>query len=326
MILPPLPQRAGGEEAGERRSTNSSMSNILTLKPNDTIDIIAPASRCPVDDLPKIQKFIESWGLRCHIPKNIFGDALFSANTDAERYKQLEAALIHSDAKAIWCIRGGYGSMKLIPELTKIKNPTQNKIFIGSSDITALHLFLQTAWGWPTIHGPSLHSAAIGKVAADSLTLLQEMLFSEKILKPLTKMSPLNSLAEQDAIISASIIGGNLSLLQASLGTAWELDARNKILFVEEVNERGYRIDRMFEQLKQANKIQQTAAIILGDFIGGTEPNDTSLVPDAVKKFADACPVPVVQLHDIGHGFANDPLLLGVTATLHTGKKLVIEW
>lgn len=133
---------------------------------------------------------------------------------------------------------------------------------------------------------------------------------------------PLNTLAEKSHTLHASVTGGNLCLVQTSLGTNWQVDARKKILFLEEVGERGYRIDRMLEQLQQANVFKGTRAIIFGDFLEGEEPDGSSLVNPVLKRFAQRLDLPVIQIKGIGHGHVNFPLPLGTKATLQLGDDI----
>lgn len=300
---------------------NFSVPRFDYLKPHDIVDVIAPASRCEPIIIDKIKQFLATWQLECRIPNDLFGDDLFCSNSNEVRFRHLQDALFNSTSKAIWCLRGGYGSMKLIPELLKISPPQNKKIFIGSSDITALHIFLQDKWKWPTIHGPSLQTAAIDKVSNESLNLLKNVIFKNSNSLTLNSIVPLNKLAEKSTSFSAKMTGGNLCLIQASLGTSWQINTNDKILLIEEVNERGYRIDRMLEQLKQANIISHAQVILFGDLLGGEEPDGKSLAQDAIKKFADDCHIPVLQMTGVGHGTTNNPVILGSAATLHTGKE-----
>jgi muramoyltetrapeptide carboxypeptidase len=293
---------------------------IPYLKPYDIVDIIAPAARCPQADLYKVQEWLSSWKLTGRVTEDLFGENLFSANTDDQRFQQLEQALTNPQSKAIWCLRGGYGSMKLLPRLAQINPPDQVKLFIGSSDITALHIFFQNKWGWPTIHGPGIHSAAIGKVNIESLNQLKELLFHPLNYFTLNDITPLNSSAEKYTKLACPVIGGNLSLIEASLGTCWQMDASHKIILIEEINERGYRIDRSLEHLKQAGIFNQATAILFGDILGGEEADGQSLAQKAVELFAQTCSIPVLQIHGVGHGMTNHPILLGYPALLTTGK------
>ncbi len=296
------------------------MLKLPTLKPGDSIDIIAPASRCTDNQLILLKNLFESWQLTCMIADTIFGDDVFCANTDEIRFTHLVNALKNSQTKAVICARGGYGSMRLIPDLTKIAPPASPKLFVGMSDTTALQLYLQQQWQWPTLHGAS----APDRFSPESIASLKSILFGDVQQIKFTGLSPLNDAAKKSGTIKSYIAGGNLSLIQAGTGTAWQLDARGKIILLEDTCERGYRIDRMLQHLTQAGIFKEAAAILLGDFIEGNEPNGTSLITHALQRFAQSTTVPVVQIQGVGHGYTNFPLPLGTASTLQLGNEMTL--
>lgn len=291
------------------------MQTLLTIKPGDSVEIIAPASRCTDKALADLKALLTSWQLNCIVDENIFGKDILCANTDEMRFHLLKNALLRPETKAVICARGGYGSMRLIPELVKVKQPSNAKLFVGMSDITALHLFLQQQWQWPVLHA----ALSQDKFTAESIAAVKSVLFGET-KKIAFQGIPLNASAEKNHEIDAIITGGNLCILQTSIGTDWQIDAKDKIIFIEEVGERGYRVDRMLQQLRQANLLKKVKAIILGDFTKSEEANGTSLVKPVLERFAKECNIPVVQITGVGHGATNFPLALGVKANLCLGK------
>ncbi len=126
------------------------------LKPGDVVDVVAPGWKCSPKDLKLALEELKSWQLTPRVPKNIFAKESLFSNSDQERFMQLKRALLAKDSQAVWCLRGGYGSIRLIPYLAKLKKPSFCKAFLGLSDITSLHLFLNQYWNWSTIHGPLL--------------------------------------------------------------------------------------------------------------------------------------------------------------------------
>ncbi|MBA2710789.1 MAG: LD-carboxypeptidase [Tatlockia sp.] len=302
-----------------------SLMNSEYLKPGDTIDIVAPSSKCHPSVLAKISELLDSWGLKSRIPEDIFGDSLLYANSDEKRFSHLKDALFNKESKGVWCLLGGYGATNLIPKLNKLKPPIKSKIFIGFSDSTALHIFLQGRWGWSTIHGPSGYQASLNKVSIDSINLLKKLIFNEGSLF-YDQIAPLNSTAMQTSALYAPIIGGNLHLMQASLGTAWQINTDDKIVLIEEINERAYRIDRALTHLRQAGLFDRPKAILFGDLIDKGEPDGKFLVKDAIKAFASECNVPVLQINNIGHGPINNPIILGLTAKLSMGSSYSLEF
>lgn len=293
------------------------MGIISFLKPGDSVEVIAPASRCTESHLLVLQELLQSWELNCILDKNIFGNDLLCANTDENRLASLKNALLNPTTKAIVCARGGYGSMRLLPGLFNVTPPQQSKLFIGMSDITALNLFLMQQWHWPVLHG----GLSSDKFSLESIYDSKSLIFGEKKQISLSG-SPLNKLAKKNHTINKILTGGNLSLIQTSIGTAWQVQGENKILFLEDVSERGYRIDRMLEHLLQANIFKHVAAVVLGDFLEGKESNGTSLVQPVLERFAEHCPAPVIQIAGIGHGQDNITLPLGLSARLQLGDAI----
>jgi muramoyltetrapeptide carboxypeptidase len=289
------------------------------------IDIIAPSSTVSTNDLHTIRDMLLAWGLTPHIPDTLLGADLLCANTDEQRFEHLKNALFNETSDAIWCVRGGYGCTRLLPALAKLTPPKRQKLLIGCSDITALHIFLQQQWGWATLHAPGAKQAALGEISdADILAvknfLLQDAQSQNDNLLFNYPLVPLNTPAQKFIQITSTITGGNLCLIQASIGTFWQINPRHKILFLEEVNERGYRIDRMLTHLQQAGILEGLDSLLLGDFIGGEEPSGKSLVEPVLQRFADSCPYPVLRCRGIGHGFENHPMMLGTPITLKPGS------
>lgn len=129
-------------------------------------------------------------------------------------------------------------------------------------------------------------------------------------------MIPLNAPAEALQKLTGKITGGNMHLIQATLGTPWEIQAQDKILYLEEVGERAYRVDRILAHLDHAGILKQVKAIIFGDMVDPGEPNGQFLVNDVVKAFAQSCPIPVLQLSNTGHAHQNWPVILGTVVNI----------
>jgi muramoyltetrapeptide carboxypeptidase len=293
------------------------------LQPGDLVDIIAPGSAYDFTVINKVKDFLAKWELRCHIPKNIFGKDLLCANSDKARFQQLKAALLNKKSKAVWCLRGGYGSARLMSMLNELAAPAHNKLFMGFSDITVLHAFLQRQWRWATLHGPSLNQCVNNDIAESSVQKLRAIIFGEQQHINFN-MAPLNKLAKIKSIIESTIVGGNLCLIQTSIKTWWQPNTKNKIIFLEETNERAYRVDRMLVHLQQAGFFNQIKAVVFGDFTGGLEADGKSLVASVLKRFAEQCNFPVLQVAGIGHGKVNDPIPLGTKTVLQLGSKPVL--
>ena len=290
------------------------------LKPGATVDIIAPAGGCAPESLTQIKTLLKNWQLTPRISPELLGEDLLCANTDENRFQHLQEALFNAESSAVWCVRGGYGCTRLIPELLKLKAPKTNKLFIGFSDITTLHLFLQQQWHWQTLHGPSANQVAHDRIDEASIQEFKKLIFGE-LNQLVFSLVPLNTKQSHATPIKAPITGGTLTLIQTSLGTPWQIDTKDKILFLEEVNESAYRIDRMLQHLQQSGILQHVKAILLGDFIPPQENKDGTLIQSVLARFANEQRVPVFHIPGIGHGKTNRSLPLGANAELSLDTK-----
>jgi muramoyltetrapeptide carboxypeptidase len=293
------------------------------VKKNSTIDIIAPASGvCDPSILEQLKILLKSWQLIPRFSPDLFGHDLLCANSDEKRFQQLQEALLNTSSDAIWCLRGGYGCTRLMPSLLKLKAPKKCKLFIGFSDITALHLFLQQKWHWQTLHGPSINqvvSNLIDKANSDELRkiIFGELNQLEYLLKPYRQINNSSNFTD---FIQAPLTGGSLTLIQASLGTDWQIETNNKILFLEDVNESAYRIDRMLQHLQQSGIFNPVKAILIGDFIFPKRINEEKLIQSVIARFAGEQNLPVFHCPGIGHGKKNRSLPFAISTVLDFNK------
>jgi muramoyltetrapeptide carboxypeptidase len=251
------------------------------------------------------------------------GKDLFCANTDEERLKHLSAALRAKDSRALWAIRGGYGAARLMPALRKMKAPPKEKLVIGFSDITVLHLFFAQEWGWHPLHGPVLTPITRAVVSVESLKRLKAIIFGKTVKTELKELKPLNKAALRPGTVKGRLTGGNLSLVEDSIGTPWQAKTKGRIVLLEEVDERPYRVDRLINHLWQAGILKQAQAIIFGSF--GNEVTDKETlkyIDKALKRFAEEHPsIPMLKTDKIGHALDNYPMPLNTDASLKLGAK-----
>lgn len=290
-----------------------------TLKKNSIVDIIAPASGITdTSIIEKVKSLLASWQLTPRIAPDIFGPDLLCANSDEKRLQKLKGALLNSSSQAIWCLRGGYGCTRLIPFLLKLIPPEKSKLFIGFSDITGLHLFLQQKWRWQTVHGPTLNQVVHHLIEEENINELKKVIFGQ--LHELTYLlTPYHKPATLDSI-QTSLTGGSLSLVQTSLGTDWQIEAKDKILFLEDVNEVAYRIDRMLQHLQQSGMFTHVKAILFGDFTFSTKLEEEKKIQAVLERFAKEQNFPVLRCPNIGHGKRNRCLPFGIPALLDLNK------
>ena len=241
------------------------------LKVGDVVDLVLPASGLPAEIISQAETFLNSWGLKARYPKDILNPHPIFAQSDEKRFQFLKDALLNKQSKAVWCLRGGYGSIRLLPALQKLKKPENRKLFIGISDVTSLHLFLNQKWGWSTYHASLIDRLAKNTLPSEIQEELKQVLFGSRAELSYA-ITPCNQKARQMKRTEAKIVGGNLVTIQSSLGTPFEIKTQKKFLFFEEIGERGYRMDRMMEHLDQAGKFKDCAGLLVGHVVGGEEP------------------------------------------------------
>jgi muramoyltetrapeptide carboxypeptidase len=283
---------------------------MIKIKKGDMVDIIAPAGFSGPERLVKAVAELSKWGLLSRTNIDFSSFHPYHSDEDEVRFNDLKNA-IYSDSKIIWCLRGGYGSARLLEKLSKLKKPKTAKILIGYSDITALHLFLNQKWGWQTIHGPMITSFSDAQFEKKCLTEIKNLLLTNKVQNEF-KLTPLNYAAETTkSIIAGELLGGNLAMVQSLFGTRFELKAKDRIIFLEDVNEKGYQVDRMLNHLSMSGSLSKAKAIVLGDFSGGEESSGENNVPFALTRFALLQKIPVYRSSEFGHGKINRPLVIG---------------
>ncbi len=281
------------------------------LQEGDIVDVVAPGFKSTKEELVGAIRFLESWGLVPRYDKKIFSKHFLFSSPTPERTRQLRNAILSEDSKVIWCMRGGYGSIRLLPFLDKIKKPKQKKLLIGISDVTSLHIYSYQNWNWPCLHTSLLDRLGKGIVPKTVENEIKKILFG-KAEETHFKLKPMNSSAKKNKLIKAPVVGGNLVVSQSTLGTPYEIETKGKIIFFEELGERGYRVDRCLEHFRQAGKFKNCKALIFGHFLAGEEPgNKRPVWPDVLKSWAEELEIPVYSGLESGHGLKQRPLLLG---------------
>ena len=294
------------------------------LKAGDVVDIIATTPGIGIknlkEDLLFLSHLIEYIGLIPRINFDaIFLGADYFSNTALEiRKEELYKAIFHSNSKAIWVIRGGYGTSKLLNSLEKTRAPKISKLIIGYSDINCLHLWLNKFWNWPSLHARVLYEFLNNENKPDFDEVVKIITGKERKIV-FHNLIPINQLAEQKQVIKAVITGGTIQVLQSGIGLDWQFNAKNKILFFEEIFDRGVRIDRTLNHFYQLGLFDQAKAIIFGDILCGVEADGSENCDLAIKRFAQNLDVPVLSLPGIGHGKRNHPL------PLNTESKIIID-
>jgi muramoyltetrapeptide carboxypeptidase len=281
------------------------------LKHGDLIGIVSPASR--IVDPTRIEKgvaYLERQGYRTVLGKNILHTYGYLAGTDEERIADLHEMFVHPEVKAIMCIRGGYGTPRLLSLINYRLVARHPKIFVGYSDITSLQLALWKKCGLVSFQGPM-----VGVDLADPLDTYTEELFWRLLTSP-KKAGQVIPSGEPVSVVrsgkaSGRLLGGNLAHLVAIMGTVHQPSLKDSLLFVEDIGEEPYRIDRMLTQLRHAKVLDQARAILGGQFTdcGPKDPEKPSLSIETI-------------FQEIG-GMISKPILAGIPFG-HEARKMTI--
>lgn len=292
------------------------------LKQGDTVGVVAPASPPNLENLRRGIQFLTKLGLTVKVGKNVAKRNGYLAGSDQERLEDLHQMFLDKEVKAIICACGGYGTARIAAKIDYKMIQNNPKIFWGYSDITFLHTALRQEAGLVTFHGPMLGSD-IGREDTHPLSKVSFFqLFQPLPLSYTEELSPLEVLVNGTA--SGPLVGGNLSLLVSTLGTRFEIDTKDKLLFIEEVNEEPRVIDRMLNQLYMAGKLSAAAGILIGDFHECLPRNLSLTLDEVIDHYLKLAKKPAIKGLQIGHCNPHIAIPLGAQATLDTVEKSII--
>jgi len=304
------------------------------LRYGDKVAIIAPSRGASSEEVNQAKELLLGIGFEPVVESCTFGDNTFGyANTDRERVKCFNSVMNNQEIKALFAIRGGNGASDVVFLLEKyysneLEDTWQSKPVIGFSDVTALHLLLNSK-GIPTIHGPVLlfnqetgsgmnGEQVFSEIADYLVNPTHEKLYDERSG---VNFIPMNHEASSSKHISGILTGGNLTLVATTIGTSSEV-AANSILVLEDVGETPERVKRSLWQIQRGlikqNKLPK--AMIFGDF-----KSDNPDLMKALQEFADEVSYPVIKTESIGHGKKNIFLAFGVKAVLELGSVIVLR-
>ena len=297
------------------------------LFPGASVALLAPASAVPEEKLQPALDYVRSLGLEPVVyPSSFFRNRDgYLAATDTQRAKDINDAFSDPSIDGIWCIRGGYGGHRILPLLDGEMIRRNPKWFGGYSDVTALHTFFNQVCGFETYHctmpstEPNPYEYTLGWLKKALFGSLTGEMTAPEGEKP-------NALVS--GIASGILCGGNLSLLAASLGTPWEIDTRGKILFLEDIGEKTYRVDSMLTQLRNAGKFRDCVGIILGAWTDCPPeyPEKTLLLPEIFEQLIVPAGKPCIKDVACGHVLPTLSLPLGRMCTLDAdNSKIIIE-
>lgn len=279
------------------------------LKKGDTIAILAPAGilKDKVEVIGKAKELAESWGLKVVYGKHLFNQNNHFAGTDQQRSQDFQEALNNPNIKAIWCARGGYGSVRVLDRLDFSKFQKNPKWIIGYSDITAFHNHINNL-GIETLH--AMMGINMNNEPEDILETIKS--FKKAIFGKRLKYKIPTSEYNRVGKVSGELVGGNISLLSSMLGSESQISTEGRILFIEEIGEYKYSIDRMLQSLKRAGFFNKLKAVIVGD-ISNIKKNTTSWGSSIEQLILDVLPknIPIVFHFPAGHELDNRALIFG---------------
>ncbi len=296
------------------------------LQPGDTVAIVAPASNLKADYLARGRAELERLGFRVRYRDDILSRDRYTAGSDERRAAELMEAFTDETVKAVWAARGGYGAMRLFDRLDFEALSRYPRIFIGYSDLTALHLLFFNRLGWVTFHGPmAARELADGEPAYDRDCLLRA-LTSTKPLGPVG--SPGLEALHGSEPVTGRLIGGCLSLISATIGTPAEIETRDSILFLEDTATKPYALDRMLQHLRLSGKFDAVRGIVFGEMTDCEQhPDQGYRLQEVLADCTAGLGIPVLFGLKSGHSpVGNLTLPLGLEATLDPGEgKLIIN-
>ena len=313
-------------ESGDRSPHNPAV-RPQALSRGDKVAVLCPAG--PIRDkdlLVKGMERLERLGLRPVLGRHALEEHHFLAGPDDARLADLQEAIDDRDTRGILCARGGYGTTRILARLDPSGLERDPRPVLGYSDITALHLFLRKSIQLVTLHGPMVVTSKELSMGSSMERLQNELLFGPPAGAPTDSTPPLpradtpipHVSHAANGTIEAPLVGGNLSLVASLCGTPWQLDGTGAMVFLEDVGEDPYRIDRMLTQLLDAGVLQGAAAVLFGDFhtTGTPATNEDPEVVRVLEERTAGLGIPVVHGLPFGHRPQSWTLPVGSKARL----------
>lgn len=296
------------------------------LKRGNLIGLIAPSGATTTEAVERCVKNLEAFGMRVKVSKNILATRGNTAGTVAERVADIHAMFLDREVKAVWAARGGSGCSQLLPFLDYKLIRQHPKILVGYSDITALHLALFRQAGLVSFHGPVASSSFSDYAATQLEAVLMHPRRETTIYMSANNQSQAQTADEfrirtfRHGIAEGRLIGGNLAVLAALVGTPYAADWQDALLFLEDIREAPYRIDRMLTQLKQSQSFARAAGIMLGVFRRSNAPDgDPSLtLEQTLDDHFATLTKPAVYGYSFGHIPQQFTIPVGIRARLDT--------
>ncbi len=291
------------------------------LKPGDTIGLVAPASAFDRRDFEAGVSALRERGFGVRHRDDIFDRVRYLAGSEARRADEIHQMFRDPEVHAIFGVRGGYGASRIVHLLDADLIRRHAKIFVGMSDLTTLLLWLERACGLVTFHGPVIAKrGGWSEFTWRSLIEVLEGRQSKAPIRPRGLKTVIGGVAE------GRLVGGNLTLLSHSIGTPWQPDTRGAILFIEEVNERYFRVDRKIVHLRTAGLLEGIAGVLVGHvYKSGERKKNGYTLDEVLRDVLGDLGVPVLMGFPAGHGRHNMTIPMGVRARMDADKR-TITW
>ena len=292
------------------------------LVPGSTIGICAPARKVSPEELAPGISLMQSWGFKVKTATNLYAAENQFSGSDAQRTADMQELMDDPSVDAIISARGGYGCMRIIDQLNFNRFAQKPKWIIGFSDLTVFHNHLHQQFQIPSIHATMVFSMGGDRCTPDALENLRKLLTGQELSYSIENSS-WNRKGKEEGIL----VGGNLSLLYALPGSASDIDTRGKILFIEDLDEYLYHIDRMMMQLKRSGKLDGLSGLIVG---GMSDMRDNAIpfgktaeeiISEAVREYT----FPVCMNFPAGHIQNNQPLVMGGRVSMEIGDSSLIR-
>ncbi len=284
------------------------------LKIGSTIGLVATARKITLEELQPCLNVLESWGFKYQFPKNLFNTHHQFAGTDQQRADDFMEMYLSPDVDAVLCVRGGYGTARILPYLNIQKLKKVNKWLIGYSDVTVLHSLFNKHLSSQTLHATMPINFAQYHSEDVSLVGLKDALQGKTLSYELE-----NHHLNRQGKVQGELVGGNLSVLFSLRATPYDLDFKGKILFIEDLDEYLYHIDRMLTNFSLAGVFKDIAGLVVG---GMSDMNDNAIpfgktAYQIIESHTKAYGYPVMYNFPAGHIQNNCPLKLGAQVELN---------
>ena len=291
------------------------------LKPGDTIGILCPSGYMPYENASTAIKTLTEWGFNIVIGKTLGHQFNYFSGTDEERLDDLQQMLDDENIKAIFCARGGYGMGRIIDKISFKKFKKSPKWIVGFSDVTVMQSHLFSKYKIASLHAPMAAAFNDGENKNQYIQSLHDVLIGRKA-NYISSGDDFNKKGKASGVL----VGGNLSLLAHLSGTPSALKTKNKILFIEDVGEYIYNIDRMMYQLKRCSKLDNLKALIVGKF---TDMKDTTIpfgqsVNEVIRDVVKEYDYPVCFNFPVSHDRENYALKIGIEYELSVSSTMVV--